>query len=221
MISLTTSIMSRSLKLLIALILTAIITPYILLVTIPTQLAKRSYEGARAIGQAFREAFQFTPEVKVENTVVLNQQTPVLELSVLSQNFEHRYVWENSWVGSTKEIFISGSFNAKVGFDLRQKVSITLQDDKATVTLPQPRRLSLESRRDIEYRDENGIWNWVNLEDRTRATNAFIRHARSYAEQAAFIDDVKQEIKDKLKDLLEPYATEVIVQYSTPSIELP
>jgi NADPH-dependent 7-cyano-7-deazaguanine reductase QueF len=61
----------------------------------------------------------------------------------------------------------------------------------------------------------------VNLEDRTRATNAFVRHARSYAEQAAFIEDAKQETEDKLKDLLEPYATEVIVQYSSPSIELP
>jgi hypothetical protein len=122
--------MSISLKLLIALILTAIIAAYILLVTIPTQLANRSYEGAHAIGQAFRKAFQFTPGVKVENTVVLNQETPVLELSVLSQNFAHRYVWENSWVGSTKKIFISGSFNAKVGFDLRQKVSITFRRTK-------------------------------------------------------------------------------------------
>jgi hypothetical protein len=213
------SFMSRSLKLLIALVLTAIIAAYIILVTIPTQLAKRSYEGAQTIGQAFREAFQFTPEVRVESTVVLNQQTPVLELSVLSQNFEHRYVWENSWVGSTKKIFISGTFNAKVGFDLRQKVSIMLQDDKAIVTLPQPQALSVESRGDIEYRDENGIWNWVNLEDRTRATNAFIRHARSYANQAAFIEDAKQEIEDKLQHLLAPYAEEVIVRYGT-SVEL-
>lgn len=208
--------MSGSLKLLIALLLTAIIAAYIILVTIPTQLAKRSYEGAQTIGQAFREAFQFTPEVRVENTVVLNQQTPVLELSVLSQNFEHRYVWQNSWAGSTKKIFISGTFKVKVGFDLREKVSVSLQDDKAIVTLPQPETLSVESRGDIEYRDENGIWNWVDLEDRTRATNAFIRHARSYAEQATFIGDAKQEIEDKLKDVLEPYAAEVIVQYSTP-----
>ena len=166
--------MSRNLKLLIALIIFGTIAAYVLLVTIPTEMARRSYEGAKTLGEDFRKAFQFTPQIKVNNTIVLNQQTAVFELSVLSQNFEHRYEWEHSWLGSTKRIFIAGTFNAKVGFDLNQRFSITLRDEKAYVFLPPPETLSVESLGDISYRDEHGVWNWVNAENRAAATNAFL-----------------------------------------------
>lgn len=207
--------MSRNLKLLIVLIIVATVSGYVLLVVIPTQLAERSYEGAKALGEDIRKAFQFTPEIRVNNTVVLNQQTAILELSVLQQNFEHRYVWENSWLGSTKKIFITGNFNAKVGFDLHKKFSITLRNDKAYVNLPAPRTLSVESLGDISYRDEQGIWNWVDLNDRTRATNAFIRDARRFSEQAGFNEKAKSEMVARLNVLLEPYAEEVIVNFET------
>lgn len=211
---------SRNLKLLIILIIVGALAAYVVLVTIPTQLAQRSYEAAKTLGEDFRKAFQFTPEITVNNTIVLNQQTPVLELAVLSQNFEHRYMWENTWLGSTKQIAISGTFEAKAGFDLHQKFSITLIDDKALVILPEPKILSVESQGDISYRDEHGLWNWVDPDDRTAATNAFINDARKYSEQAAFVQDAKSEMEERLKALLQPYAKEVVIQYS-PSVELP
>jgi Protein of unknown function (DUF4230) len=211
---------SRNLKLLIALLIVGTIAAYVVLVTIPTQLAQRSYEAAKTLGEDFRNAFQFTPEITVNNTIVLNQQTPVLELAVLSQNFEHRYMWENTWLGSTKQIAISGTFEAKAGFDLHQKFSITLKDNNAFVVLPEPKILSIESQGDISYRDEHGFWNWVDPEDRTAATNAFINDARKYAEQAAFVQDAKSKMEERVKALLQPHAKEVVIQYSS-AIELP
>jgi hypothetical protein len=204
---------SRNLKLLIALTIVGTIAAYILFVTIPTKLAQRSYEAAKTLGKDFRNVFQFTPEIKVNNTIVLNQQTPLIELSVLSQNFQHRYVWVNSWLGSTKKIFITGTFDAKAGFDLQKKFTVSLQDGKAIVTLPEPVVLSVESKGDIEYRDEQGIWNWVDMEDRTRATNAFLSDARRYANQAAFVHDAKRNMEEKLLALIKPYADEVEVRY--------
>ena len=206
---------SRNLKLLIALTIVGTIAAYILLVTIPTKLAQRSYEAAKTLGKDFRNTFQFTPEIKVNNTIVLNQQTPLMELSVLSQNFQHRYIWVNSWLGSTKKIFITGTFDAKAGFDLQKKFTVSLQDGKAIVTLPEPVVLSIESKGDIEYRDEQGIWNWVDTEDRTRATNAFLSDARRYANQAAFVQDARRDMEEKLRALMKPYADEVEVRYST------
>ncbi len=164
---------SRNLKLLIILLIVGSITAYVVLVTIPTQMVKRSYEAAKTLGEDFKKAFQFTPEITVDHTIVLNQQTQVFELAVLSQNFGHNYTWTNTWLGSTKQIFITGSFEAKAGFDLHRKFSIELTDDKAYVTLPEPSLLSIESQGDITYRDENGVWNWVDMNDRTKATNAF------------------------------------------------
>lgn len=211
---------SRNLKLLIILLIVGSISAYVVLVAIPTQMVKRSYEAAKTLGEDFKKAFQFTPEITVEHTIVLNQQAPVLELAVLSQNFGHNYTWTNTWFGSTKQIFITGSFEAKAGFDLHQKFSIELSDDKAYVTLPEPGLLSIESKGDITYRDENGVWNWVDINDRTKATNAFIKDARTYATQAAFIKDAKPKMEEQVRALLKPYTEEVIIRYDT-SIKIP
>ena len=205
--------MTRNLKLLIAFVIVATVAAYIIAVVIPTELAERSYAAARTLGEDFREVFQFTPEIRVDNTIVLNQQSPLFELAVLEQNFEHRYEWEHSWLGSTKRIFISGRFKAKAGFDLSKRFSVTLSDDKAYVLLPPPTTLSVELLSNVTYRDEQGIWNWVNMDDRTRATNAFIRDARRFASQARFITDAKAQLEKQLRPLLQPYAQEVIIEY--------
>ena len=204
---------SRNLKLLIAFIIVGTIAAYIILVTIPTQLAHRSYEAAKTLGEDFRKAFNFTPQVTVNNTIVLNQQSQVLELAVLTQNFEHRYTWTNTWMKSTKQILITGSFDAKAGFDLQEKFSITLNNDTAYVMMPEPQILSVESKGNITYRDEHGIWNWVNPDDRTTATNAFIADARKYAEQAAFVQDSKKNMEEKLRTLMQPHVKGVVIQY--------
>jgi hypothetical protein len=204
---------SRNLKLLILLIVIGTISAYVVVVVIPSQLAKRSYEAAKTLGEDFKNAFQFTPEITVNNTIVLNQQTPIMELAVLSQNFEHRFLWTNTWLKSTKQIQISGTFEAKAGFDLNDKVTISLTDDLAVVSLPQPTILSVESQGDIVYRDEDGYWNWVNPEDRSKATNAFIQDARKYSEQAAFVLDAKEKMEEKLRKVLEPYAKDIRIEY--------
>ena len=206
--------MSRNIKLIIVLLVVGTIASYVVIVVIPTQLAERGYEAARTLGEDFKKAFQFTPEIIVNNTVVLNQQTPVLEMAVLAQNFEHRYSWTNTWLNSTKQIFITGTFEAKAGFDLNQKFSIVLKDDKAIVMFPEPQILSVESQGDITYRDESGVWNWINVDDRSRATNAFLQDARNYATQAGFVNDAKVQIEKRLRLLLQPYAKEVVIEYS-------
>ncbi|HEY5825599.1 MAG TPA: DUF4230 domain-containing protein [Cyclobacteriaceae bacterium] len=207
---------SRNLKLLIALLIVGTIAGYVILVVIPTQLTERAYKAAQTLGEDFRKAFQFTPEVTVNKTVVLNQQTNVFELAVLAQNFEHRYTWTHSWMGSTKKISISGSFDAKVGFDLHEKFSVTITDDKAIVRLNEPKVLSVESKGDIQYRDENGIWNWVDMDDRSTATNLFITDARKYAEQSAFVEDAKAKMEERMKAFFKSHDKEVEIQYTIP-----
>ena len=176
-------------------------------------MASQGYEAAKTLGKDLRDALHFTPEIRVNNTIVLNQQAPILELAVISQNFQHHYTWEHSWLGSTKSIFITGTFIAKAGFDLKRTLSIDLRDDTAYVTVPQPIALSVESLGDIIYRDENGVWNWVNMENRTRATNAFIKDARRYANQAAFLGDAREEMDRRLRELLSPYVANVVISY--------
>lgn len=205
--------MARYLKLIIALLITGTIAVFVLFVIIPERLAKSGYEAAKTLGEDFRKAFQFTPKVQVENTVVLNQQTNILELAVLTQNFRHQYDYTNTWMGSTKKINISGSFVAKVGFDLNEKFQITIHEKTATISLPEPQLLSLESQPDITYRDENGLWNWVSTEDRTTATNAFIKDAKVYALQAEFIKDARVRAEEQIRKVLAPHVDEVVFEY--------
>jgi hypothetical protein len=205
--------MARSLKLLIILIATGTLAAFVLFVIIPERLARKSYEAAKMLGEDFKKAFQFTPEVQVANTVVLNQQASVLELAVLTQNFQHQYAYTNTWMGSTKKIDISGSFVAKVGFDLNEKFKITIHEKTATISLPEPQLLSIELQPDITYRDENGLWNWVSTDDRTSATNAFIKDAKSYAQQAEFIKDAHTRAEAQIRKVLAPHVDEVVFEY--------
>ena len=206
---------SRNLKLILLIIIAGTIAAYVLLVYIPAQIAERSYEAAKKVGEDFSKAFNFTPEVIVGHTIILNQQSEILELATISQNFTHRYTWENTWMNSTKKISIEGTFEAKAGFDLNERFSIRFDDSKvATVILPSPSILSVEPQGDIRFEDENGIWNWVNEENRTNATNAFITDARIYAENASFVDEAKTKLEVKIKSLLENYSDSVRFEYS-------
>lgn len=63
-----------------------------------------------------------------------------------------------------------------------------------------------------------GVWNWINTDDRTKATNAFIQDARTYATHAEFVKDAKVQIEKRLRLLLQPYAKEVVIEYR---MELP
>ncbi len=207
--------MSRNLKLLIALTVVVTIAAWVVFVIIPSEVARRGYEGARIMGEDLRKALNFTPEIEVNNTVVIQQQSPALEIAVLTQNFEHRYYWQSVWLGSTKRITITGGFTAKVGFDLDKRFAISLRDNRAYVTLAPPEILSVESRGDITYRDEQGIWNWVNNDDRMRATNAFMTDARKFAENAGFVADAQREMERRLREILRPHVDEVIVEYTT------
>jgi hypothetical protein len=211
----------RKIVLLIVLLITFAITVYVVVVVVPARLAARSYEGAKQIGRDISKIFSVTPEITVNSTVVLQQQTPILELATVSQKFQHQYEWRNTWLGSTKKIMISGGFEAKAGYDLRRRFSIDINDEKAIVTLPPPQLLSVQSMDNMTFRDENGVWNWVNMEDRAKAINAFTADARNFSEKAAFISAAKETMERQLREILAAHGKEVEIRYSTLSQPLP
>lgn len=211
---------SRKIILYIILLVTFAAAAYVVLVVIPTRLAQRSYDGAKQLGKDIGEAFNVTPEITVNNTVVIQQQAPVFELATLSQTFQHQYQWTNVWLGSTKQIRITGSFNAKAGFDLDRRFAIEINEKKATVIFPEPRILSLEPQSDIKFEDENGVWNWVNTDDRSKAINAFQSDARKYAEKADFVAQAKVEAEKKLSAILKNYAEEIEFRYATEAVRI-
>lgn len=189
------------------------ISAYILFVVIPSRAAEQAYDGARRIGQDIRDAFQFTPKVTVNNTVVLEQQKDVFELALTAQRFRHEYDWTNTWMGSTKRITIKGSFEAKAGFDLDKNFHVDIHDDKAVVTISEPVLLSITPQSDLSFADEQGLWNWVSPEDRTKAINAFNADARRYAQHADFIAHARRSMEAKLTEIFAQHGKTVEVRY--------
>ena len=210
---------NRKLTLVIVFLIVVSITAYMLFVFIPARIAQQTYDGAKQIGEDIAKAFNVTPQIKVNNTVVLQQQSPILELATVSQKFEHRYEWINTWLGSTKKINIAGTFEAKAGFDLNQKFSIEIDGNNAIITLPKPKLLSIESQNDVRATDENGVWNWVDAADRSKAMNAFTRDARRYGEQAKFIEQARLEMERKLREFLLLHEKHVEIRYANERIE--
>ncbi len=210
---------SRKIVLLIVLLITISIAAYVIIVVIPTRLAEKSYAGAKEIGRDISNLFSFTPEITVNNTVVLQQQTPILELATLSQKFHHKYEWTNTWLRSTKKITIEGGFEAKAGYDLHKRFAIDIQGDKAIITMPQPTLLSIQPMENMTFRDENGVWNWVNMDDRSKAVNAFNADARRFAMEGDFILQSRETLEKKLREILQGHGKTVEIQYEdTPRI---
>lgn len=203
----------RKIVLYIVLMVTLIITAYVLIVVIPSRLAQRSYEGAKTIARDIHDAFQFTPQVQVNNTIVLQQQADIFELTMVSQKFRHEYNWTNTWLGSTKQISINGTFEAKAGFDLNKRFRLDIEGDRAIVTMPEPRLLSLTPAHDITFRDEQGLWNWVSPDDRAKAINAFTKDAQRYANDADFISQAEVAMEKRLTEILKAHGKTLEVRY--------
>ena len=209
---------NRKIILVILLLITLCIAGYVFLVIIPRHAVEQTYAGAKKIGKDLQEAFQFTPEITVNNTIVIKQQTAILELATMSQKFHHRYQWSNTLMGSKKEIEIDGTYEAKVGFDLNEKFSIHIADGKASVVFPEPKLLSLESLGDIRFQDQHGLWNWINEEDRSKAINAFTTDARTFAEQADFTQEAAAVMQKKLLEILRPHVDAVEITIGTTTV---
>lgn len=200
---------NRKIILIIILLLSLSITAYVIFVFIPRRIATQSYEAARKIGRDIEKAFQFTPEITVDRTIIVQQQSPRFELVTLSQTFQHQYEWTNQWLGSTKKIKITGTFEARAGFDLNESFNITFDNQKAIVSLPPAEILAVEPLADIKFEDEHGVWNWINETDRSNAVNAFTNDARRYAEKADFVHDAQRMAEAKLEEILLRYVPEV------------
>ncbi len=210
---------NRKIVLVIILLVTASVAGYVILVVIPAHLVQKTYDGAKQIGKDIGDALQFSPEISVNNTIVVQQQASILELATLSQKFQYKFAWKNQWLGSEKTITITGTLDAKAGFDLRKKFNIVLDEQRAHVFLPQPQILSIESLGDLKFEDENGLWNWVNTQDRSLAVNAFMVNARRYAEQASFMQNATNSIEEKLTSILEAHGKIVDVRYEGETIQ--
>jgi hypothetical protein len=183
------------------------VAAYIVLIKAPTDLAENTAEG-------IRELFNFTPRVSIEQTVVIEQNTPILEVATVSRTVTVDHQWSHTWLGSTKTLHLKGVFTAKAGFDLRQPFTVDIQKNplRVVASLPPPQLLSLQMERYDILRDESGWWNRISDEDRERAVGDLHKTAHARAEASGILKDAQATAEMRIREIVERNGSTVAFQ---------
>lgn len=178
---------------------------YRLFVQAPAELARATADGIRSI-------FQVTPRVTVNQTVIIEQASPILEIATIARPMLIDHQWSHSWLGSTKTIHVRGTFTAKAGYNLKEPFAITITRDPLRVIarLPEPRLLSVQMDSFAVVTDESGWWNRITAEDRSQAVTTLQALARSKAETSGILHDVRASAEDRIRELVERNGAAVI-----------
>ena len=174
------------------------VAAYIVLVKAPSDLARNTADG-------IRELFNFTPRVSIEQTVVIEQNTPILEVATVSRTITVNHLWSHTWLGSTKTLHLKGVYTVKAGFNLRQPFAVDIQKNPLRViaSLPPPRLLSLQMDRYDILRDESGWWNRISNEDREEAVEELSGTAHSQAEASGILEEAQATAEMRIREIVE------------------
>lgn len=185
------------------------ITAYRLLIQAPADLARATADGIRTL-------FTVTPRVTINETIIIEQATPILEVATVSRRMLVDHAWSHTWLGSTKSIHVRGTFTAKAGFNMKEPFLIAISPSPLTVTarLPEPRLLSVQMDTFAVLLDENGWWNRLSAEDRTQAVTTLQALARTRAEASGILDDVRHSAEERIRELVERNGAPVIFEQS-------
>ena len=175
---------------------------------------------AAEVRDAFVSIAGMQPRVTVDEHVVYEQSSPVLELAVLQREATVERETENTWIGSTKHVRIRGTYRIKAGYDLTRPFTVQLDGaDLGVVRLrmPRARLLTVELEKLDVLTMDNGLWNHIEPNDFETEVNAMNLDARAKAwregmaaeAEKTFIEQVQQKLGaghrlEVLTDLPEP-----------------
>jgi hypothetical protein len=181
------------------------------LVTLPERAAavaqaqiERVLHAAR---QAFADVVHTQPRVTVNERVVLEQATPVLELAVLQREISVERDTENTWLASTKTLRIRGTYRVKAGYDLRQPFEAKINDGQpqlVQVRLPRAKLLSVELEKLDVMTMDSGLWNKVRPEDFEVEVNGLNMDARRQAMNQGLAAEAEKMLTEQLAQKLGP-----------------
>jgi hypothetical protein len=179
------------------LVLAVLWTIYALFIKAPVDLAAATARG-------IEEAFQFRPRVTINQRVVIEANTPILEVATVSRQLQVDYQWSHSWLGSTKTLRLVGTFTAKAGFDLHEPFDIAIEKSPLRVkaTLPPSRMLSVTMDSYAAPVDESGWWNRISAQDREQAVAALLTAARTQAEHSGMLEEVRRTAEDRIREIV-------------------
>jgi len=171
---------------------------YMVAVKAPADLAHKTAQG-------MREFFNFTPQVRINQTIVIEQTTPILEVATVSREMFIDHSWQQTWLRSTKIIQIQGVFTAKAGFDLRQpfRIDIERRPLRVVARVPPPKLLSIDMKGYEVLRDEDGWWNSVTPQDREEAVRQIRAEAIEKAQRSGLLEEAQASLEARIREIVE------------------
>jgi hypothetical protein len=177
------------------------------------KLGERAME---AMANAFVVIFQ--TRVNIDSHATVCDATAIAELAVLQRNIRETVDYSNTRLLSTKHIVAEQTFIVKIGFDLAAKFSASYDSagQLVTVTLPEPKVLSLETLNPAPryFLQEPGWINDITTEDQQEILTELKAQARHSAEATLAIGDAKKMIETRFNDLFRAFNVKVIVVFS-------
>ncbi len=170
---------------------------YIVVVKVPTDLARNAADG-------LRQTLNFTPEVRLNGTVVVQQSAPILELATVSKDILVEDAYTHTFFGSTKTLVVRGVFTAKAGFNLKEKFLLTVKTNPTTLVaeFPAPKLLSLEMTQYNVVQEESGWWNKLTTKEREAAVNRLRQKAHAEILASSILLDAETLMRNQLHSTL-------------------
>lgn len=186
---------------------------------VPSKIASRTASGVReGVAEVFVDLLHVRPEVREGTKVVWGQTSARSEVIVAAKKIEVGYDWEHRWLGSRKVIRLTQTYEVKAGFDLRKSFWVEMGpgQGEATAHLPAPEILATSPVGDVSYRDEDGWWNKVTDEDRSKALTAMAGEARRQGEKGLLLEEAKEVAGSRLVDLARAKKIRLQLDYLKP-----
>ena len=171
---------------------------------LPSKIASRTATGVReGVAEVFVDLLHVRPEIREGTRVIWGQTSARSEVILATKKIEVSYDWEHRWLGSRKVIRLTQSFELKAGFDLGKPFWVEMgpAQGEATAHLPTPEILATSPVGDVSYRDEDGWWNKVTDEDRSKALTALAGEARKQGEKGPLLEEAREMTGSRLTDL--------------------
>ncbi len=126
----------------------AAVCVYYFLFKLPQEHSQKAIEAskemARKLATEFQNAFGFTPEVRVHDSVVVGAASPILELATVSKPVMAETSYGEKDAMTSYSVIVRGDYVVKAGYDLRKQFRITVSEQGISAEFPEPKILSVE-----------------------------------------------------------------------------
>lgn len=178
----------------------------------------KTYEFIKRVAKDIDKVVHFRPVATVEGKTILEASTSISELSIREKPFEHTYSWKSTWMGSTKEISLKGTYKAKAGFDLSKPFSIEASHDMGRVktAVPPVQINSLERVGFVILKEQDGWWNGITSDERQKAINALDEEAREALKSSNFLKETESNVTSQIEKIIREHAEGPVIIEATP-----